>query len=180
MKKFVLFLMAASVLLIPVTGCYAKGPWRGKVIDAETKQPIEGAAVVAVWNWELRGPAGGETRFLDAEETATNKDGVFEIPSKSFLSIPLVRKVNGPYFTIYKPGYGTFPKQQISPQYLPDELFEVKGAIVELPKLTTKEKRLSALDNADLGDIIVPRKKIPYLKRLINEERKRFGLEIYK
>ena len=180
MKKRSLFFIVAFILLIPASACYAAGPWCGKVIDAETKQPIEGAAVVAVWEKNISGPAGTLQYFLDAEETATDKNGEFKIPFKIFFSVPGIRQVKGPFFTIYKPGYGVFPKQQISPRYLPDSLFEGKGAVVELPKYTIKEKRLDALRSADMPEVEVPRKKIPYLLKLINEERKNFGFEPYK
>ena len=72
MKRFSLFFILA-VVLIPASGCYAKGPWRGKVVDAETKQPIEGAAVVAVWETWTSTPAGTSDNYLAAEETLTCK-----------------------------------------------------------------------------------------------------------
>ena len=37
----------------------AAGPWRGRVIDAETKEPVQGAVVVASWERVWRTPAGG-------------------------------------------------------------------------------------------------------------------------
>ena len=86
MKRFALFLIFV-VLLIPSTGCYAHGPWSGKVVDAETRKPIEGAAVVAVWIRETGTPAGTDTGFVDAAETATDKNGDFEIPSKLFYQL---------------------------------------------------------------------------------------------
>ncbi len=178
-KKLALILIGAIVLLLAVSSCYAKGPWRGKVIDAETKQPIEGAAVVAVWERETTTPAGTDTGFVDAAETVTNKEGEFEVPSRRYLSIPGIRKVSGPWFTIFKPGYGAFPQYQVSPTYTPATLFEGKGAIVELPKFKSREDRKKSYEAAlgNVGAFEVPRKKIPELLKLINYELKYFGLE---
>jgi hypothetical protein len=61
------------VVFIISAGCnpiYADGPYRGRIIDAVTKQPIEGAAVVAIWR-KLSGllvPHPIET-IQDAKET---------------------------------------------------------------------------------------------------------------
>ncbi len=162
MKRFALFLIFV-VLLIPSTGCYAKGPWQGKVIDAETKQPIEGAVVVAVWIRETGTPAGTDTGFVDAVETTTDKNGEFEISSKHFLSIIGIRYIKGPFLTIYKPGYGSFSA------YFP------QGIVIELPKLKTKEERERAAIDAEGS--VAPPKKTPELMKLINSELKYLGNE---
>jgi hypothetical protein len=179
MKKFFFLFLLLSVLLVPASGCYAKGPWKGKVIDAETKQPIEGAAVVAHWNYETLGPTGGGTNFLDAKETVTDKNGEFEIPSRWFVSIPLIRRVTGPWFTIFKPGYGTFPKFQIEPKLTPAYLFEGKGATVLLPKTITREERLNSLDEVEFNLDYLRKFKLKNILRLINIEHKELGLQQY-
>jgi hypothetical protein len=175
MKKISLLLIVGMFLLIPATGCYAKGPWKGKIIDSETKQPLEGAAVVAVWYKAYAGPAGTTDVFLDASEAVTNKDGEFEITSKSFLSVPLVRDVKGPFFTMFKPGYGSYPEFQVNikaPNLTAMEYFQTKGAVVELPKLKTRKERLDTLDSIHLFN---PGGKTPNLMRLYNMERKSLG-----
>jgi hypothetical protein len=75
------------------------------VIDAETKQPIEGAVVVAVYKkWEFGGPGGGNTLPFDAEETLTDKNGEFYFPSYTTIIGPLSRTSRAD-FIIFKPGY---------------------------------------------------------------------------
>jgi hypothetical protein len=180
MKRFKIFLLLAVTftLLISVTSCYAAGPWRGKVIDADTKQPIEGAAVVAVWQKEWAGlGAGADTNYLDASETVTDKNGDFEIPAKSFLSVPYFRKVKGPLFTVFKPGYGSFPNFQKKPLEIPAEYFLSERGIVELPKLMDYNKRYESLSLAEvLTD--VPKNKIQHFRELINIERKNLNLPV--
>lgn len=108
---------------------YSAGPWRGKVIDAETKQPIEGAVVALVWNRVYDCGVGRYPYFQEAREVLTDKTGSFEIPAyvekrnKSFwrskdlggdlkagliCSGPIIRD---PDFIVYKPLYGNFPHQ---------------------------------------------------------------------
>ncbi len=189
MNRFILFLIFA-VLLIPSTGCYAHGPWSGKVVDAETKQPIEGAAVVAVWIRETGTPAGTDTGFVDAAETLTDKNGEFEISSKRFLSIIGIRYIKGPFFTIYKPGYGSYPKYDplpgphakiIAPHLTPSEYFQAQGTVVELPRLKTKEERLRTANDAEgsVGELgRAPFKKTPKFLNLLNSELKDLGIDV--
>jgi len=175
MKKIRIFIIIGMVILIAVTCTYAKGPWRGRVIDAETKQPIEGASVVAVWEKEWAGlGAGAISKFLDANETITDKNGDFEIPWKYFLSVPYFRKIDGPYFTIYKPGYGSFPWHQVSPSHDLVAVFEGSGATVELPKAKNNYERLKFMQHAELP-IDAPDTCVPILKRLKENESKVLG-----
>lgn len=47
--RCILVTIVIALCFVPITKCaYAKTFW-GKVIDAETKEPIEGAVVVAAW-----------------------------------------------------------------------------------------------------------------------------------
>jgi len=176
-RKSVLMVLVAwaacSVFLLAITA-YHKGPWRGKVIDAKTKQPIEGAAVVAEWVKDFTGPAGVATDFFDAAETRTDKNGEFRISSKWFINIiPFITGIGGPYFTIYKPGYGYFPRYQVSPQNISPDLFEGKGGVVELSelKLKTREEYLKYFP--ELQYVVMrdgDQNKIKYFIKLQNEE----------
>lgn len=57
---------------------YSAGPTHGTVLDAETKQPIAGAIVVAQWVLE-GGMHWGEVGLLKIGESATDESGVFRI-----------------------------------------------------------------------------------------------------
>lgn len=59
---------------------------KGTVIDAETKKPIEGVVVVALWKINWRGRPGiyyegGTAKVIHAEEAVTDKDGKYTIPA---------------------------------------------------------------------------------------------------
>lgn len=153
---------------------YHKPELRGKVIDAETKEPIEGAVVVVVYyKTVIRLAPESFDVIKNIRETVTGKDGIFTIPSYTSITDPLSFDFNVE-FIIYKPGYGSFPKYQKTPSgitrgdhevFFSGELgsegelelwiegekrperkrFKVKFGIVELPKLKTKEERRKAL-----------------------------------
>lgn len=86
------------------------GPWhlyfggvKGRVIDKETKEPIEGALVI--YNWT------GYYQFIDTtlgtnvyDYTKTNKDGYFKIPM-FFRPVLMPRESVGQSALIYAHGY---------------------------------------------------------------------------
>ena len=84
-KRLILILSAA--LLFLVTGCNIKTPEiRGLVLDAETKQPVEGAWVTATLGIKTKTVAGDTHSYLsvDPPHTRTDKNGKFVIPSRKF------------------------------------------------------------------------------------------------
>lgn len=114
--KLVFVLLSLIVLALSSGSALAAGPWKGRVIDAETKEPLSGAVVLAVWDRHYRTPTGGSSYFYEAKEVLTDKDGRFEIPSYiSINMLPIISYIYGPVFIIFKPGYGSFPNHRISP-----------------------------------------------------------------
>ncbi|MBI5674555.1 MAG: hypothetical protein HZC48_01840 [Nitrospirae bacterium] len=199
------FVIVGIVLLLTsesVAGwlIYNKPEFKGKVIDAETKEPIEGAVVVVVYKKHslISGPGGGYSSVIKIKETLTDKKGEFYFPSYTTVIQPNSIE-DYAEFIIYKPGYGSYPNYQVTPHGLNAEseyIFFSKGigsagelealvqrkietikvtfGLVELPKLKTREERLKAI-TYPYGD--VQSKEMPLLYKAINEERQRFGLE---
>ena len=177
MKNILLLVTLVTSLFVLPACATAAGPWKGKVIDHDTKEPIEGAAVVAVFTADRFGGGGGPVeKFVDAKETVTDKDGNWEIPAYSPVSMPLIREMNDPRFTIFKPGYGALPINNSGEGNLIDLMasFGRGGGVVELPKLTDKERKMLLL--YDLGRYLVGIDKAPNFYKLYNEERKYLGL----
>lgn len=165
---------------------FAAGPWKGKIIDSETKEPLEGAVVLAVWDRAYRTPAGDNTYFYNAKEALTDKDGNFEIHSYTPLNLlPLISYIDEPEFTIFKPGYGNL--QMALGKYLTGEtsrkeemelngkIYRLAPGIVELPKLKTREERLNFLPSLPMYR--ESHKKAKNYIRLLNTERVELGLE---
>lgn len=176
LSALLLFLM-----MLPVSaGCaitHKYGPYYGKIIDAETKEPIEGAAVLVVYYTEQYGLAGSVVQFADAQETLTDKNGEFKIPA---IRINKFRIISGwekyPDVRIFKPGYGCYPKHKdVKPVFEYGSLPSNQYVTIELPNIKNEpiEKRL---DNAAcLPGPSVPDEKYKRLRRLIEEEYKSVG-----
>jgi len=171
-----------SLIVFPLfTGCAIishYGEYYGRVVDGETKEPLEGAAVVAVYKTQKPSPGGPVSFYLDAQETVTDKNGEFKIPS---LTVTTFRVLHGfdahPQFTIFKPEYGAYPKHKdVKPMFVPNgTLPKDKYVTIELPKLKTREERLRNYGCYPSSD--VPEVKYKNLFHLIQEERKALGLE---
>lgn len=93
MTRYVLLIMLVMLLL---SGCY--GPIKGKVVDAETGAPIEGAVAMAEWTMTL-GLGNTYTKSAKVVEAVTDKEGNFELGG---CYNPFVDE---PSLTIYKNGY---------------------------------------------------------------------------
>lgn len=178
--RFIITLFFLLIIFPVSAGCAITqkyGPYYGKVIDSDTKEPIEGAAVLVVSYTEEYGPAGAITRFADAIETVTDKNGEFKIPP---YRVTVFRPLQGwdkyGYFTIFKPGYGCYPSHKYAgPMFIPNGTLPVnEHVIIELPKLSTRLERIESTHCS-------PPSYIPYLKAnkfidLINKENKSLGL----
>lgn len=173
------------------------GPYQGKVIDAETKQPVEGAAVLAVWWLQSPGIAHPVESVHDALETVTDLDGNFTIPGMIEAPVDPQAKLMEPSFTIFKPGYKTYGPRTLKPMsaFLPkdvieglsDNIYEKNGKmVVELRQLKTQRERKEnligvlpiACDPRDPTQFCVDSAKYPNLLNLVNEERLNLGLKI--
>ncbi|MRS01865.1 hypothetical protein EG832_01320 [bacterium] len=176
---------------------YHKPEFRGKVIDAETKEPIEGAVVVVAYFKYTIGIAGRDTSVIKTKETITGNNGEFYFPAYTTVIQPLSGEDKAE-FIIYKPGYGSFPNYQLAPSFkLTDQekffsrgiggtgdlsgtvntIVKVTFGIVELPKLKTRKERLRAMPSwpsESPGDKRAT--ELPLLYKAIFEEDKRLGL----
>ncbi|MBI1815799.1 MAG: hypothetical protein HYR72_12540 [Deltaproteobacteria bacterium] len=85
-KRLLLGWLAAPVILLGFSGCappvYFARSIRGRVVDAETQQSIEGVVVVAEWVLLTSvGGFGGHDKRLTIVETVTDPNGAYIIPS---------------------------------------------------------------------------------------------------
>jgi hypothetical protein len=89
---------------------YHKPEFKGRLIDTETKEPIEGAVVVVVYMTHpiISGPGGGSATEMDIKETLTDKNGEFFFPAYTSLMQPLAKEDTAG-FIIFKPGYLSYP-----------------------------------------------------------------------
>ncbi|MDH4226687.1 MAG: carboxypeptidase-like regulatory domain-containing protein [Deltaproteobacteria bacterium] len=80
---------------------------RGRVVDADTRKPIEGAVVVAVWEYKKPYGEGSIDVIIDIAESVTDKDGNYFIAAKGPLTIPWNGefKRSDPELWFFKEGY---------------------------------------------------------------------------
>ena len=158
MKIILNWLCFACIVLVS-SGCIPAridGPYEGRVIDAETNQPIQGAVVSGTWYKQAATPAGSVSTYYDSYEMLTDKNGEFHIPGKGLLVLTEIRDMN---FSIFKAGYEQFPEN--SPwsglkEWGPDDRITWQGekGTFKIRRLTLEERR-----NRSLGFPGGPNKK---------------------
>jgi hypothetical protein len=189
------FILVCLTTIIVASSAYG-ATFHGRVIDADSKEPIEGAVVLASWTEEQGTPTGGTSRLHDVKETLTDKngawvmkgprgvrsdflEGVYTILSMIFFSY----YTKPPEFVVFKPGYCSWPNgfsiEACKVKIKPVGSYQVAdGKTVELPKLTSRQDRLLL----NMPELIAGKNAIPKQKeyiRLINEERRILGLKEY-
>lgn len=175
-------LLVVALMLLP--GCattHEYGPYMGKVVDKESGEPIEGAVVFAMF-YTIFGfsPGGAVSHYADAMEVLTDNKGEFSLPTHRIFTFRIGDLWDDKiHAIIFKPGYGADPGRgsdiENNPsQRLRPNVFE----IVRLPKLKTREERITNLSNVvryPMDD--VPCKKQRHILRLYNLEDKYLGFE---
>ena len=166
---------------------YHKPEFKGKVIDAETKEPIEGAVVVVVYSRRaIRIAPHAVSETVNVKEALTDKDGNFHISSYTTLIDPLSSE-SAATFIIFKPGYlsisginledcfsgGVCKEAELPWLYNQQLKYKIASGIVELPKLKTREERIKA---SMVGVTGYHAKDLPLLYKTVNEEERYLGI----
>ena len=196
MKKIILLIVVMAIIGFVITSSahtwpfYSKPAFRGRVIDAETKEPIEGAVVVVLYYkcFLIGNPGGPNPHIIKAKELLTDEKGEFYFPS--YFALTPFSKDDGANFIFYKPGYKSISRVKginIPPEtYLSIEKDMIgkegeiqnkdmygdietwKGVlgIVELEKAITREdRRISVPSRSSLKA-----EQLPILFKMIQEE----------
>lgn len=181
MKKLCLtiavFLLTTTNVLSADFLYHSDGPYRGKVVDLETGEPIEGAVVAAEWTLTHR--------FCDAKETVTDKNGEFILPKGSCFSFWPFTEMYSPEVVVFKPGYLGYPPLGSTfeegkgrmPGFTGHEFQNKKDYnIIRLGKPKTRMERELTHSHAHIFTFDECYDKLPVLLRLINEEAGNLGL----
>lgn len=144
---------------------YHKPAFEGQILDGDTKEPIEGAVVVVLYNKRTIGlGAGTLSSVINIRETLTDKEGRFRIPSYTTVIQPFSWE-DVANFIIYKPGYvaidylydrdleGLFSgnmvgmlNQEFDWLYNKSLVIRYRSPnIVEIPRAKTREDRLNSI-----------------------------------
>ena len=144
MGLFGLGLLATVLGLAVPAVSDAAGPWHAQVVDAETGQPLEGVAVIAVWNRRLIGHGlvpVWPTGWVGADETVTDAEGRFALPRRYFAPA-LVTHVPEPELGLFKAGYGGWRFRD------PATSLTDRDAVIDMRPLPTPEERWKYLAGA--------------------------------
>lgn len=123
--------------------------FHGKVIDADTLKPIEGAVVLAIWRKTRAVLITSTTDFKEAKEALTDKNGEWSITGPegdedktipSLLYSIGVWKTLSPEIIIYKPGYRRGIRGGLSAYSYINKKYNLEG-IVLVRVGETKEER---------------------------------------
>jgi hypothetical protein len=169
---------------VALCGCtitHEFGPFMGKVVDAETGDPIAGAAVLIGFYTKGDSVGGWVYRFADAVETLTDDKGEFHFSPKR---LTLFRTMSiwdkRCRISIFKPGYGAYPNNSETfsvPILTPSRFIPENERITfHLPRLLTLEERMENLYNIE-NPAGITNDKMPNLQKLESEERVNVGLE---
>ena len=191
-SKMKIFFLAVSVFLfVASTNAFSAdflyhsdGPYKGKVIDLETGEPIEGAVVGGVWVLEFN-----FTPFCDAKETVTDKNGEFILPKASCFTLWPLAEMTQLDIIVFKPGFlaypplgATFEERKARMPGLTGHEFQNKNEynIIRLGRSKTRKDR--ELTWSDVGSPSIFDecfKKLPILFKLVNEEGRSLGFGEY-
>jgi hypothetical protein len=151
-----------------------EGPYHGRVVDAETGQPLAGAVAVVVWSRERILPLHSSTVFHAVREALTGPDGTWVLDGRD-VEMRAPPQTYPPSLDVYYPGYAAITSNVFikSGGALIGDL--VAGGTVRLPRLRVREERRRGFGL--VPDTPTPFKDVPNLMRLINVERARLGYE---
>jgi len=155
----------------------------GKTIDADTKEPIEGAVVVAIWYEARATVAGSDTRLKNVKEALTDKSGEWSIvgpEGRNYDLLPGLSFLTGIYFTkepefiIFKPSYCSWPagfginacKEKMKASGIGN------GETMKLPKLINRERMTIIRNLPSLGMADEAMKRLPLFAKLVEQEEK--------
>lgn len=160
----------------------------GKVTDADTGEPIEGAVVVAYWHDEKWIPFGEWiTKLKDVKEALTDKNGEWSIRGpagedclyNALALMGIAYCTRAPEFIIFKPGYCSWPqgfsidacRNRIKITGDKDEGIG-EGGTLELPKPTNRERMTMIRNIPSLGMASEFEENLPLFKKLVEQEEK--------
>jgi len=177
MKRIYLLILSVALLSIFSTGClYAvryDGTYHGRVVDQETREPIEGVVVLGTWSVYHFDPGGGSHTYYDAREAVTDKNGEFTILGEGLRILSSLEPMN---FMIFKASYQyreyqwSTLKIDIPAKEKEQTQWEGEIPIFPLRKLTNKERNLNTLTFPHTPPTEASLSKVKLMLREINKE----------
>jgi hypothetical protein len=170
-------------MLAGLTGCALVHHYdaiTGKVVDLDTGEPFEGAAVHASYYTTFYNMIDPTSWYLNSQETLTDDKGEFVIPAQfAFAFRPMNLFDNYVHFIIFKPGYSCLGSLFIhpAPKILDGRLDSSQKSLVGLPRVQSFEERRQNTYCTPADGTAT--KSFPLLVKLLNQERSAIGIPEY-
>lgn len=140
-SKILLSIFAFLCLGGCVTYFGTDGPYEGRIIDAETRQPIEGAVVHGTWVKSHPGPGGASSTYFDSKEVLTDKEGRFKIEGVGLLIMSNMEEME---INAFKAGYtqvhSYWTGLKIDSAAVQFVEWEGKKVVIKLQRMTMEER----------------------------------------
>jgi len=129
-STIVVLILTVLVFILSIITCSPKCVVRGRVVDAETRQPIKGAVVAIKWYTDTWAQQSSETETVDAMQVFSDTKGVFKVPE-----YPDKKYILG----VYKKGYICWsnrdvfmnrPQAAAKKNYRPEKSPQIKDKMV--------------------------------------------------
>lgn len=175
-KALVVFIAVYLLAIILDDVSRENGPWYGRIVDAETKEPLAGAVVIARWVRSYPSVGGEVDYFRKAREVVTDQDGYFKIHSYHTINtVPFIFPIRGPVLTVYYPGHlsidritAAFLVKGATNEVL-SSIFRVESVTKEIIELKKKSKDRSYEYTYRLGP-----NRIELPRLISSEDRRKF------
>lgn len=121
-----------------------QGPYRGRVVDAETGKPLPGALALVVWEIEDV-QITGQRSVIAVREVLTDASGQFVVEAAAIETRPPLLALP-PRLFISAHGYMPFPEELRHPLGTPAARFRDEGSSVGLRPSRTEEERIMSFN----------------------------------
>jgi hypothetical protein len=142
MAKLFLTFLSFFILCSGCTIVGYDGPYEGKIIDFETRKPIEGAVVFGEWTKHTPSIAGAIGTYYDYMETLSDKNGNFKLNGVGLL---IFSNIDEPFIGLFKAGYEQPSSSEWNvfknKRYYPEVDIEGNKLVFKLKPMTFDQRR---------------------------------------
>ena len=147
-KKSIFGFFIILMMFFSLASCSARSMITGRVIDAETGNPVANAVFYIDW-YKVTGPPGlTSAEEVETAEGYTDAEGYFKVPKYSTF-------INKFQMAVYKKGYVCWASDKIFPTWEDRNDFKLKNKmVIKLEKFKeeySKERHAEFTTSADLG-----------------------------
>jgi len=160
----------AALLLLALAAVGCARTVQGRVLDAETRQPIRGAVVVGVWTTLSGLPGLHSHKLVGVRETETDADGLFAL--ERLRSSGLEGEGDGQAMTVYKFGYVAWSNLLAFPPLRLRQDQDVPGEILlqRFPEGLSRQRHLLFIGDATGSAMGYGHERIPRLREALQPE----------